>query len=772
MLNLQEIINHLSTPEVSFREIRHELEDWLKDPQNTIDSETYIESILPLIPKEYKLEVIAAWFEKPNTQCNADALVKILPFAGDEPAQVLLIKKWLDLPKTECKQDSFITILSFIKRAHEIPELIKKWLDLPKTECTGDFLVKFLPLIREYLKKQVVDEVLSHPKTVCNATSFVTISSMIGYHLKEDLLYKWLDMPTTVCDADEIIMILPLCETEKHKEYLVWMWLEKLKKLNSVCSADTFVRILALISDRYCKTRLVDAWLSKFPDINSRLQGFISITRTRGIDTYDYPNIYRDFASRGFSSEQVIELCKGLYAGSEYAQTDFVNTFIKKSSMSNYALRLLITKFASSLSEDDLCLEVVERGMLNGLQPLDVILIARNRLSSKFASLADLLNVPLRDALIAGGWEDLKNQFGTLPQEAFTLLALFSYYDINKQMTAFNKLVKPDILEAIKTKFTPPSTSPFIMRDEHDKLRGLGIAALPDMSMLCLYLKQKVPALPSIDESMTKMDAQLAAYENDKTKTEKEDKPEIAYKKRFKALIAAGDAVTKADIFDFFKTVTGLPLAEEDDKLFNLFSKRMQALAWLFSQKDGISDYIMIIRDIGHGCAANIGTKTNLYILGKLLKDPEDQVLYSLFSEKIVVPILNRGQEDRLGSNVEGVDIFADRHVLGSHISIPGLISALSAEFYFNSQMKSNASDLIKKLLPAKEFRQFYDNLDDIYEEDTTSALSKEAEMASYLILRKTLPELLKDRFCHEFTNEMESWLSNKPQPRKKLSKT
>lgn len=86
--------------------------------------------------------------------------------------------------------------------------------------------------------------------------------------------------------------------------------------------------------------------------------------------------------------------------------------------------------------------------------------------------------------------------------------------------------------------------------------------------------------------------------------------------------------------------------------------------------------------------------------------------------------------------------------------------------------MWNNAGDLIKNLLPAQECQLFYDNLYDIYEDDTAATLSKEAEMASYLILHKALPELLKDRFCHEFKNEMETWLSNNPQPRKKLSIT
>lgn len=465
---------------------------------------------------------------------------------------------------------------------------------------------------------------------------------------------------------------------------------------------------------------------------------------------YNPGGLYGDIEYR-FKEKRVeclIRICQGIYPTDEHAQVDLCKRFAGDISIKLEARQKVIKEFLISLKDDDCCLSMLEYALQNKIPFVDsdILEIVGNRLPDRFKSIEGILkNRTAKESMGDEGWSTLKRYFGEKVDEKTPLLAIFSYYLSSKHLAVLRELLKPEVLMEIQQNYQYRSSTdiPFVLPDQATDLVMLGLPSLPHMGMLCKYLKDKaeeLPKTPSLDKSIQKL--RLDIYSYDLTKKEKDDNPEMAYKKLFLQLLEETATMTDKNkktekVVKFFEAITGLDLKKQASKLGDLFEKRKDDLAYLFALPDGITDYIGIIYSIGEGCAANIGTKTNMYILGKLFKDPIDQVLFPFYSEKIfnaATAVYSQEGKDILGASATGSDIFTNADILNLYIAPEALIAGIADEL---KEDPKRLIKLIKALADTNEFVNYETNMLDFDNKD--EAQNVETRLGAYLIIRSLM---------------------------------
>jgi hypothetical protein len=364
-------------------------------------------------------------------------------------------------------------------------------------------------------------------------------------------------------------------------------------------------------------------------------------------------------------------------------------------------------------------------------------------------SLLDGIN--LSEAILEEKWDDLQALFENKLNINMPLTGLFSYYDLNNQILAFLALLKPGIQEKIIKAYRPKDDKAFVMPVEHRKLLTLGVSELPSMANLCRYMKanaDKLPKIPPIKKSIKDIQVYLLEHRLDVS-------PEVDFKRQFLELLFKGEDAQQEDIVRFFKAIVGHVSTDDAKKLCSLFNERKAELAFLFSKPIGIGDFIGILHSIGEGCAANIGTKINMAILSKLYQDPMDQVIFPFYCEQIFNAIANLSS-DILGSRVAGTDIFQNPSIISTFISPDGLIAGLAAEL---SDDPKKAGDLIAALATEDEGGNYALNIMDFKDEKENASL--QTRLASFLIVKKMIPECLNNPHFDHIKAELEPLVSD-----------
>ena len=242
-------------------------------------------------------------------------------------------------------------------------------------------------------------------------------------------------------------------------------------------------------------------------------------------------------------------------------------------------------------------------------------------------------------------------------------------------------------------------------------------------------------------------------------------------------------AATQDEVAFFFSLALNLESeinADNKNKLVSFFQRNNQNLAYYFKREGALEEYTAVMRGLGDGCVANIATQTQFALTKFLIKDPCDQKLYSVFSDKIFNPIINSVVDDNLGGSADGAGIFSVRLVNESRISPNGLFKKLQEEFCKDGEpvKSSNGWDFVvtqagkedqEKLLKAlvdlgvaepeeilvnkiiyDQYSQFL--MEAISDEDRDAeVLSNDvARVAAHIILSKSLPEILDRKYLRD----------------------
>ncbi len=706
------------------------LNAWAAHPENTIGAST-VEKILPTLKSEYdKAVLIEVWLIKNGKGSASQAFIKFVSTLQNPDYKSRLTSVFLneglyvqnteDTATFNLSFEDFNTILNFSNDAEKKTRWIRQWLKDTKNIVTHHQIIQLLAFIPEDFsddKNIIFNDWMRDPNSDPTLEDYAKLLSMPKYK---------------PYDYDKMEFIILMINQNK-------------------LSFNTLVAILKKFDDTYYKDMVVDAWIKKVKPTEARLQKFIDLIHGNSyVSPYDLKAIFNAFERVGFNNEQLPALCKHLYPQSEMAQVDIFYEAVESKKITGPNLLTHIKEFALSLQDDDQCFVILKQGIAHGLKPVDVLMVAKNRLSSKFSSLTNLLNIPLKDALTDEGYSAVAELFKDLPENVklsdLKLSDLFSYYDINKDMLSFRSKLKPGILEGFNEKFEPTNKEAFISSDEHDKLTALNITPLPRLVDLCHYLKSNLIPVPPFGESVEKLDALIKSMGDSAPKSREQ---------QYKTLLEKGDAVTSDDVLEFFKKITGIDISKnEGDKFLKLFQERKTELTYLFSQKGGALDYIAVIADIGDGCVANVGTKTTIYLYGKLLNTPEARILYPFYCESIAVPILQPRGRDPLGSSTEGANPLSAPDILTSYVSPPGFFLGLSHHIFASDV---NPKKIIKKLASAEEWDEYDFNIIDIT--DKEKVLKVQSKIAAYLIIRETMPEVFSHSSLNSLKKECEHFL-------------
>lgn len=852
-----EVITVISEINLRPRDFNQELQAvivnaWLGRSENNENINALIK-FLPLIKGiDIKARVLDKFIANLDLHLSAKSLIMMLPVLAEKITQMRsrsrfssekIVEQWLVRNASTCSVDDLIKIfMTYPSEGYIDTELGKVWLAYQSKPCDAQRLIKSLHKVAEHESAknamgEIAAEWIKENAASCSADELIELIDIFGSNTSYNFLLAkaWIENQSKSCDAQTLIKILriQLLNTFKLLQPIVYnvfslaeswvknnasactveeliqisdvfdsitscysdlakIWLENQSK---PCDAQTIIKIASRL-DYPTKDVVIINWLKSITDTNLRLSAFIELIRHSDSSAlFDYANVYDKFKGAGFQDDKIGDLAKGLFPDYEFAQVDCFKAFVRASYLHRELLATQLKALAASLKDSDCCLEILEFGLEKKcLEPLDILLLAKGRLSSNFLSVVELLNFPLHECLNEGCMDEIINFFGpNLPKE-LTLADLFSYYEVTNGLDKFRQMVKPEIFEKIFLNYQPTEKSPYITREEQSKLVSLGIKPLPQMVILAGYLKSKLPATPSVESSMLIM-------VKDKNMEDK-DPPEWQ-EAFYEALIAESPASRdtvkienrQKTIFKFFQMITGQPLAGEESKLYDLFNSLKNELAFLFSRKDGITNYLATLSGIGHGCIANISMKTKMYVYGELFKDIQDRYLYPFYCEKIAVPFLqNSDGGDKLGASATGseADPLRNSSILQLHLSPPGMIAALSREFYAGGvnyevgakaqQIAISPHEVIEFFLgkDSEQLKNFNDNLYDLYEhlpsgESEAAALKKQAEMAAYLLLCKvvspqsqyqlasTSNALVDHPSFEHIKNHYEEWLKKEP---------
>ncbi|MFI4956022.1 MAG: hypothetical protein ACHQAX_02310 [Gammaproteobacteria bacterium] len=744
---------------------------WIKESKEKINTETLIKFMSSAkIEDELRCEFFTKWLEEADNSFSADQMLAVLKTfdhkSDNEPNlyESRLILAWIERKNAKYTIDDVLNVLEHMKNKTGQSTLQSRWIH------------------NVVAKKEPLSGSIKSLQELCSAN--------FGNKWKIlEMVALWLSNSDNKPTAANITLLLPEFGDDSTKNTLIEMFISAYG--GTVDATSLMTMLLFLKSDSYYARDLISAWIRQESDAEKKYKRFTDLIDAKAFGSpyaeAGIKKIIHVFLSNIEGLNKFPDLCKHLYPNSEHMQVTFFKELFPILYMrpqmtldrANQLMCELTKRLAGAFHETDPCLELLQLGKQYGIKPIDILTIANNRLASKYVSLAQVLDKPLMDALKPAARGKLLVLFGELPQDT-KLCALFAYADINRDLEAlFTDMVEPEVILGIEQHFRPSASSPYMTDSEHAALtKAFNVDPLPEMGRLCDYLKSKVSPTPSIAQSISNLNYAVKSV-NQETSTE------IEYKKKFIELLKVmdkdvNDSVKQKAVTEFFDFITGTQQGEnQGTKLYMLFNALKQELVYLFSEKNGISNYLGILAGLADGCVANISMKTKMYIYGKLIdpknENPQDVILYLFLCDHIAYPFFETG--DKLGGSAagEGADVFENLELRALHISVPGLLAGIAAEFYDLSEAPKNFVECKPKIMPAKyikplatpeECTQFYDNLYDAYGEndDLTQGLhdsfKQEAKVASDLIVRKAMPELLNTPYLEEFKKDCEKWLS------------
>lgn len=130
-----------------------------------------------------------------------------------------------------------------------------------------------------------------------------------------------------------------------------------------------------------------------------------------------------------------------------------------------------------------------------------------------------------------------------------------------------------------------------------------------------------------------------------------------------------------------------------------------------------------------------------------MIQDKHDQALFSIFHDKINSKILQKLGVGHAAAGTGATEIFNDNRVNESFISPTGLVKALTREFYADDKIIRNPWEIIRTDLGDDLTTKLADN---------KTSNENAANLAAYLTIQHTIPDLLESKYLQKFKTECE----------------
>ena len=580
-----------------------------------------------------KRNIVIAWLQQPGNNLKTTDLKEILGSIQDDDAKGNILVAWLQKPRNNLKFSELEKILGSIQ----------------DDDAKGNILVAWIQKAGNILKFPELEKILG---------------SIKDDHDKRDILIAWLKKEGNNLEFTDLKEILKPIQNNYDQSNILLTWLQHEK--NKPTTSQDLVRILNELPD-----------IKYHVDIASKL--------------YTYS---------GLPSEQIADFCHKLYPNIDWVKVELFKEF-KDAVVGNEANKIsLISSFLSRISDDDLALDVINH-YRDRLKNHEILKIAKGRVNNQYQTIAELLKGKKIDenSLTKDGLANVTKIFPNITSDElkqFSLSDLLSYYLVQNSVAEFATLLKDEVKAEIKEQFKLSDRQVTLTPQEYNNilvLFGYNIKSdnLPEkikllkLDALCDYFKGKLPQItldkdnlvitnPTGSRTTININEYQIRFSEDSPLFNDKDK-QIVLNQKFQRLLKGDYSITeekerenkgkdeaeedkpivpqpKEDVVINFLaevlTMPDLPTAtnsENKTKLLEFFEREKAQLAYLFSQENGVKDFAAIIVTLADGCVHNIGTQFNLALYQILLKDQPlpVRILYRLFNQEIIIPILNRG---------------------------------------------------------------------------------------------------------------------------------
>ena len=754
---------------------------WLGKGENNPKEPLKLKKVLESFTDETnKTSFAKAWLSKDGNNLDFTELKEVLELFTNETNKFSFAKKWLSKEGNNLKLLELEEVLKLFPNEDCKNYFAKDWLSKEGNNLELPKLKVFLnSSTDEYEKLSIIKAWLGKEKNNLDFTELKEVlKSFKNESKKLSFAEKWLSKEKSNLDFTELKEFLELSKNEYKKLFFAEKWLSKEK--NNLDFTE-LKEVSELFTDKTNKRSIVVMWIKKEGDPENKFKKVIEAINRELLlpNKYDFEEIVTKYSIYEFPISKIPDLCTALYPNNQGLQSELFKEFIQRDFLNKPNGKGVLKSFVSSLEENELVLKIITAANKKDylkLPEIEILNLTSNRLAKKYESIKDQLSKKdILSSLTQDGLEavrglfcqnaDLSNEDSSILDNK-TLADLFSYYDVKNQITEFKSVVKPEILQTLAESFAPSSKSSYIAQEEYLKLQDLfndpqspqSNLELPKVEILTNYLSSKLPPIPAIDADqfqfgaseilLPKSPTEVLSSQTAAASSSSQTKPEIT--EQFRSLLKKAPAEIKSDeVAQFFQNSLKLesPISSDNSsKLLNFFKTNRDQLAFLFQQENGFDKFAGVITSLGDGCVANIATQSKIALYQSIITNPCDQVLFATFQEKISTPILNSGG-DRLTGSASGIDIFKTTAITESLISPDGLANALQEQFFKDGEKIRDSWELIG--LEIGEGERLY-LLENLLESNPQDFEKKAAQIAAYIILQKTCPELLESRYLGE----------------------
>ena len=465
-----------------------------------------------------------------------------------------------------------------------------------------------------------------------------------------------------------------------------------------------------------------------------------------------------------------------LYNNNDTYKTYFLLKAIEYNIINRENVHLLNNTF-KNYHDNDLLRDMIntlyqEKIITTDLDTLN-LLRGRSKRIYNFLSIIVGNNKELKDVLIESGIKSFKNLFGAGNINDITILDVISYVDIANGLNILHGYFNKEMKERLKDNFEMSDKYLILREREIEKLtyimygdntdtnRSKIIKKLYRVGDITSYLRSNLPKIPSVNEShvndyQLSINSELMQGQNilNRAKAEKIISDEIRHynhsitdaekeeKINLKVNELSNDDLNKSfrlflksatDITPFLDIMLGEEWkvnSDNKDKIITICEELKNELCYLFRKKDMLTNFIVAIHSSDDGCVHNLGNQMKRIIYTQLFSgDITKSILFDILSNKVICPILNSG-----GDIIHTNDDFLNHSVVNeAYISASGLLGVLSEAMTY----KEVYSIIDKYLNDDSKYAIFL-------KDDSTFIKSCMNEFASYLLIKNTAPDLLK----------------------------
>ncbi len=633
---------------------------------------------------------------------------------------------WMYDEVSNLSMEDLELVLGFISESWEKSEIANTWIEQPNR--TKEDLALVLGLISEPWDKYRVAS-------------------------------NWIKQPNR--PKEDLALVLGLISESRYKYSVANTWIEQPNR-----TKEDLAFAFRFIPEPQQKSNLATNWIKKLPSETKR-ENFLDFAK-QGIflSLYNVKEITSVYLQCQLPIEDFVNLGAELYPNNENLQAEVLKEFVRRINKDDLlANKDKIKNFIKSLHDDNEVLTTLgEVKAAVRLTNLEILKIADDRLSEKYESISNLLKEKkLSEALTEEGLINAKDllQINDEALDQITLAGLFSYFDLISEdsgSASLKSAIKPEVLGKIAANFTPSDKKSFLFKSEADKLFELlndaGGLEMPPVKEISTYLKGNLPEFSKLDP------AEIDHFQLGESTiiAGKEGLNEM-----FRDLLKAKPA-KEDDVASFFENALGLEgeINSTNRKILkDFFNRDKFLLASLLQKNGGLDKFSGIITSLADGCFANIGTQSRIALCSSLIPDRKNQILFSVFQEKINQPILNITMVDHPEAGSDFKTIFEDVRINENFISPTGLVKSLCEEFYKNGKILRNAWEEVIN----PEMTGVSGSLLEIFEKIaektggiTTQKIDEQAaKIAAYIILEGTLPQVLNSKYLKQFKEESES---------------